>query len=109
MRHLCPVFRCKHMKFQMDERMSSMLSAVIRTENSSIPCAVLNISPGGAKLVIETEDKLPNEFILFLGPKGPVGRRRQVMWHLGSKVGVRFLSVHLDKPPNQESGVWAPP
>jgi hypothetical protein len=92
----------------MDERMSSTLPAVIRTDDSAIPCMVLNLSAGGAKLLTEAKDELPNEFILFLRPNSPIGRRCHVIWQLGNKVAVRFLSVDLDKPPGQGSGVWAP-
>jgi hypothetical protein len=93
------------------QRSSSNASALIRTEDTSFTasCVLYNLSEGGAKLVVEEGKPLPTEFILFLRPSSPVGRRCQTMWRIGNKVGVRFVSVvDLDKRAPKGSGVWAP-
>jgi hypothetical protein len=94
-----------------NERSSSNISAVIRTEDASFSaaCVVRNLSEGGAKLIINEQRQLPSEFILFLRPNSPVGRRCQVMWQVGKKVGIRFDSVaEFSKGTLKGSGVWAP-
>jgi len=93
------------------ERNDSNVPAVIRTADAApaLPCVVCNLSEGGAKLLLEGSDALPAEFILFLRPNSPVGRRCQVIWRLGNKVGVRFVSVaDFNKAGHKGSGVWAP-
>jgi hypothetical protein len=98
-------------ELRQSERNISNAPAVIRTEDAAvaISCTVCNLSEGGAKLVVEGSDPLPSEFILFLRPNSPVGRRCQAMWRLGDKVGVRFVSVaDFSKPGLKGSGVWAP-
>jgi PilZ domain len=93
------------------ERNSANVPAVIRTDDATVTlaCVVCNLSEGGAKLLIEGSDPLPSEFILFLRPNSPVGRRCQTMWRLGDKVGVRFIAVtDFNKPGHKGSGVWAP-
>jgi PilZ domain-containing protein len=94
----------------MDEQTSEMLRAVIRTEHNSFltDCVIRNLSASGAKLLIEAKQVLPSEFVIFLRPNSPVGRRCQIMWRIGDTVAVRFISVHMDKSPYQGSGVWAP-
>jgi hypothetical protein len=96
---------------RQSDRISTNRIATIRTEDGLIdePCIVCNLSEGGAKLVFEEPKKLPTEFILFLRQGSTLGRRCQTIWHVGNKVGVRFVSVltqdtHLHKG----SGVWAP-
>ena len=93
------------------ERSAFNTPAVIRTDNAgpALHCVVCNLSEGGAKLMVEGSDPLPAEFILFLRPNSPVGRRCQTMWRLGNKVGVRFVAVaDFNKPGHKGSGVWAP-
>jgi hypothetical protein len=86
-------------------------TATIRSEDASltISCVVCNLSEGGAKLMVEERNPLPTEFILFLRPSSPLGRRCQTIWRIGNKVGVRFVSVfELDNSSHKGSGVWAP-
>jgi hypothetical protein len=80
---------------RQSERNSANTAAVIRLENGdrTIPCLVSNLSEGGAKLVVGEPEQLPSEFILFLRPNSPVGRRCKVIWRIGDKIGVRFDSV----------------
>jgi hypothetical protein len=92
-------------------RTSTDRVATIRTEDSSleVSCVVCNLSEGGAKLILEEQKLLPTEFVLVLRSGSPLGRRCQIIWRLGNKLGVRFVSVfELDKASHKGSGVWAP-
>jgi PilZ domain len=94
-------------------RVSTNRVATIRTDDGSftVSCVVSNLSEGGAKLMVEEPKPLPTEFFLFLRPGGAVGRRCQIMWRIGNRVGVRFVSVSVadfDKRAHRGSGVWAP-
>jgi hypothetical protein len=92
-------------------RVSSNVSAKIGTEDDSFraTCIVCNLSEGGAKLMIEEPTQLPTEFVLFLRPDSPIGRRCHVIWRVENKIGVRFVSVFdSDKCSPKGSGVWAP-
>ncbi len=106
-----PLLQSLRMDLRRSERSSSDAPAVIRTDDAALtmPCVVRNLSEGGAKLLVEGSDPLPAEFILFLRPNSPVGRRCQTMWRLGNKIGVRFVAVaDFNKPGHKGSGVWAP-
>ena len=59
--------------------------------------------------MIEEPKTLPTEFILVLRQGSTLGRRCQTIWHIGNKVGVRFVSVlNQDTHVHKGSGVWAP-
>jgi hypothetical protein len=93
------------------ERTSSNTPAVIGTEDDSFraACIVCNLSEGGAKLMLEQPTPLPSEFVLFLRPDSPIGRRCHVIWRIENKIGVRFGSVFDSGRCSQGgSGVWAP-
>jgi hypothetical protein len=100
----------EHLFMRRSERTPSNGCAVIRTEDASpaVSCTVHNLSEGGAKLTVEEQTPLPTDFILFLRPGSQIGRRCQTIWRIGNKVGVRFVSVYLDKSAPKGSGVWAP-
>ena len=93
------------------ERTSSNASAVISNDDDSFRavCIVCNLSEGGAKLMIEEPTALPAEFVLFLRPDSPIGRRCHVIWRIENKIGVRFVAAFdADKCSPKGSGVWAP-
>jgi hypothetical protein len=96
---------------RQSERTSSNTPAVIGTEDDSFraACIVCNLSEGGAKLMIEEPTPTPAEFVLFLRPDSPIGRRCHVIWRIENKIGVRFVSAFdSDKSSQKGSGVWAP-
>src|SRR3977135_32176 len=93
------------------ERTSSNTPGVIGAEDDSFraACIVCNLSEGGAKLMLEEPTALPAEFVLFLRPDSPIGRRCHVIWRIENKIGVRFVAVFdADKCSPKGSGVWAP-
>ena len=57
--------------------------------------------------MLEEDIKLPEEFVLLLRTNSSVGRRCRKIWHLGPKVGIRFVSAMGDSPRHKGSGVWA--
>jgi hypothetical protein len=100
----------EHLLMRRSERTSSNGCAAIRTEDAllAVSCVVLNLSEGGAKLLVEEQTPLPTEFILFLRRSSPIGRRCHTIWRIGNKIGVRFMSVYLDKSAPKGSGGWGP-
>jgi hypothetical protein len=55
-----------------------------------IECDVLNISDGGAHIVVHSEQMLPAHFVLFFTPDGSERRTCRVIWRNGSDIGVAF-------------------
>ena len=93
------------------DRAPSDAPAMIGTEDDSFKaaCIVCNLSEGGAKLMLEEPTPLPSEFVLFLRPDSPIGRRCHVIWRIENKIGVRFESTFdSSKCAHEGSGVWAP-
>ena len=54
-------------------------------------CRVIDVSDGGAKLVLETPTELPKEFILALSVRGKAARKCHVMWTDENEIGVQFV------------------
>lgn len=59
-------------------------------------CALADVSDKGARLAVLDIDSIPDEFMLFLSPRGTPRRRCRVAWRANGQVGVRF-----EAPPRQ--------
>jgi hypothetical protein len=57
------------------------------------PCAISDISDGGARLVLNSEADLPEQFVLLLTKEGNARRKCRVVWRSGSIIGVEFMGV----------------
>jgi len=57
-------------------------------------CVMVDVSPGGARLWMETTRSTPNEFVLWLTPSGGVQRPCKIRWRTENEIGVQFLSKH---------------
>jgi hypothetical protein len=73
-----------------DSRRRIVLKAgVISFQDTRIECFVLNISTGGAGLVLESDAALPFSFDLEIGDEN-LQRRCIVVWRNDRQVGVAF-------------------
>lgn len=57
------------------------------------PCAISDISDSGARLVLNSDAALPEQFVLLLTKEGSARRKCRVVWRSGSIVGVEFMGV----------------
>jgi hypothetical protein len=58
------------------------------------PCQIVDISDGGARLLLFTDtDAVPETFTLLLSPSAKVRRACQVAWRSPNGIGVRFLKA----------------
>jgi hypothetical protein len=57
------------------------------------PCSVVDISESGARLQIEHEGELPDNFMLSLTPSGKVRRFCRLVWRDGTTLGVAFTDL----------------
>ena len=55
-----------------------------------IACSIVDISEIGARLALENETEIPDEFVLLLTPKGTPRRNCRVVWRDGLALGVEF-------------------
>ena len=60
-------------------------------QTTAIDCAILNISIGGACIMVPTDAKIPDKFDLTTDHDGMI-RTCAVAWRAGSRIGVSFLS-----------------
>ena len=60
-------------------------------DNKEVPCSIINISAGGAKLKIveERENKYPRSAVLDITPFGRF--TVTIVWHSGEYIGVKFI------------------
>jgi len=55
-------------------------------------CVMINVSAGGARLILSTTDPLPDRFFLVLSHDGALRRLCEPMWHTeATAVGVQFV------------------
>jgi hypothetical protein len=67
--------------------------ALIIDDNGAVvgPCTMLDVSAGGAKLMLSTELTLPPTFVILLSKySGALKRHCVVAWQKGRQVGIRF-------------------
>ena len=57
---------------------------------SPIPCVLINLSAGGARLNVMSPGDLPDEFLLTV-EADDLKHKCQVVWRKGDEVGVRFV------------------
>ncbi len=55
-------------------------------------CTVLDVSPGGARVVTDMGIDIGDKFGLTLVPSRPQSRNCEVVWRRGTTFGVKFLS-----------------
>jgi hypothetical protein len=81
-----PVLR----KFKKESRRTILMKAgTISFRNTSVECLVLNMSAGGAGLVVESDVPVPFVFDLVIDG-GPDRRRCLVVWRIERRLGVSF-------------------
>lgn len=52
---------------------------------------ISDISHSGARLVLESDDKLPDRFTLLLSSNGGTRCRCRLVWRTGQTIGVEFV------------------
>jgi PilZ domain len=60
-------------------------------------CTVLDVSEGGARIMVTSQDKLPKEFWLVLSKDRTRRRHCRMAWRSDTQVGVAYLGdIHYD-------------
>ncbi|HEX4410037.1 MAG TPA: PilZ domain-containing protein [Xanthobacteraceae bacterium] len=65
-------------------------TARIVVGDSLVACSVADISEVGARLVLENDGEVPEQFVLLLTPRGHPRRECRVIWRDGVTLGVEF-------------------
>ena len=58
---------------------------------TKIECLVLDVSPGGAKIVTDAAIDVRDSFVLALVPEHPNRQPCEVVWRRGKTYGIKFL------------------
>lgn len=64
----------------------------LRDGMTEIDCAVIDVAPGGARIVTDAEIDVGDKFALLLVAKHDRRQRCEVVWRRANTFGVRFLS-----------------
>jgi hypothetical protein len=70
---------------------------------TKIECFVLDVSPGGAKIMTDAAIDVRDSFVLALVPNHPKHQSCEVVWRRGKTYGIKFLPDH--DSPVQSPGV----
>ena len=57
-----------------------------------LDCSVLDVAPGGAKIVSDAEIDVGDRFVIALVPTHPKRQQCEVVWRRGNTFGVKFVS-----------------
>lgn len=60
--------------------------------NSVVNCTIRNMHEHGAELIVPSEARLPNEFLLYV-PVDGIGYRSVVRWRKADRCGVNFTGT----------------
>ncbi|HTP90209.1 MAG TPA: PilZ domain-containing protein [Xanthobacteraceae bacterium] len=63
---------------------------LIDKKGTQIPCSLSDVSETGARVKLESESELPEQFVLLLTPTGSSRRLCRLAWRDGTAVGVAF-------------------
>ena len=66
--------------------------AWITIDETECECSVLDVSPGGAKIVTDVEIDIHDRFVLALVPNHPRSQQCEVVWRRGNTLGVKFVA-----------------
>ena len=55
-------------------------------------CAVIDVAPGGVKIVTEAEIDVGDRFAIALVPTHPRRQQCEVVWRRGNTFGVKFVA-----------------
>lgn len=82
-----------HGSRRTEKRLSTFIPAQIISLSDEEPsgCAVINLSQSGAKLKLESDQYLPNQFkLITMSPKKELAC--QLVWAKDSKIGLEFIA-----------------
>ena len=81
-------------------RQQTTCAGLIVAENQAPPvnCDISDVSALGACLVLQREEKLSEQFSLFLINGGSISRKCRLVWRKGLKVGVEFIGAAVETP-----------
>jgi hypothetical protein len=70
-------------------------TAWIASQDGTPPrvCVVWDISQGGARLTLASDEALPDQFILLESRGDTNGRRCRVVWRSPEHIGIQFLDT----------------
>lgn len=76
-----------------DRRRQVAQPALLVQDSGAIiaPCTMLDVSAGGARLILPSEMDVPSQFVILLSKLHRAAKRHcYVIWTKGNQVGVRF-------------------
>jgi len=63
---------------------------IIDKKGTALNCRLFDVSQGGARIVLENVQGVPDRFLLLLAPTGATPRVCRVIWRNGPILGVAF-------------------
>jgi hypothetical protein len=70
----------------------SVSAWIVTAGRADRECSVLDISPAGAKVVVQESSGVPNSFELAFFQSVDQRRMCEVVWRTGKVLGVRFVT-----------------
>jgi hypothetical protein len=85
--------RVKRTKVQREPRrhLNNHSAVMAVDDGTKLDCVVLDVSPGGAKIVTDAAIDIGGTFSLTLVPSHPKRQQCEVVWRRGKTYGVKFV------------------
>jgi len=77
---------------------SRFVWVVATHSDKPVPLQLIDISDGGARICLNRDVSLPEEFIISFTSDGKVLRRCKLVWRDNKSAGVKFLKAHRRPP-----------
>lgn len=98
-----PPPRASRVRRATDRRTVYRFARLVLPDRSIVNCIMKDISPGGAKVVIEGAIIMPPKVLLKIDQTGETKRAR-VAWQQDTEVGLQFLLDSETPPPTANAG-----
>src|SRR5438132_7315226 len=85
---------------------SNSAKLIVGPKDPLIDCTVVDYSPGGARLVVFGQPRLPNRFVLVFGG---TRKRCRVVWSVGRRLGGAFRATCSYRSPKYLRPGFPPP
>ena len=79
------------LKFKREVRRRRRQSAWVTLRGHQIECRLINLSQGGAQIVVDGDMELPDRFAISLVPNIPDKKFCEVIWRKGNAMGLKFI------------------
>jgi hypothetical protein len=82
----------KRVQREPRRQLNGRLARITVDGEEELDCSVLDVAPGGIKIVTDAEMEIGDRFAIALVPTHPRRQQCEVVWRRGNTFGVKFVA-----------------